>query len=83
MAETNIISALINQAPGMATLVIVVVLFLRFMEKRDALFIAQMKDVAGELSLMKTLLSSHDGWEREVIDNIQKGMSANRKPRAK
>lgn len=79
MAETSIISALINQAPGMATLVIVVVLFLRFMEKRDALFVSQMKDVAGELSSMKTLLTAHDGWEREVLDGIQRNVKPARK----
>jgi len=79
MAETSIISALINQAPGMATLVIVVILFLRFMEKRDALFIQQIKDVTSGLQKVETLLMSHDAWEREVVEDIQRNTKPARK----
>lgn len=71
MNEAGIISTLINQAPGMATLVIVVVLFLRFMEKRDAMFVAQMKEVAEELTALRTKWESHDVWEREALNSIQ------------
>ena len=72
MAETNIITALVNQAPGMAAIIIVVVLFLRAIETRDKLFIEQMNQVTERLAGLEKLLTSHDNWEREVIDDIQK-----------
>lgn len=55
----------------MATLVIVVVLFLRFMEKRDALFVGQIKEVTKELAALAEFMKSHDAWEREAVESIQ------------
>lgn len=65
MQEETLLSALIQQAPGMAGIIAVVILFLKAIEKRDQLFYAQMQSVTEELSQIKTILTNHDAASRE------------------
>ncbi len=84
--EASIVEALISQAPGMAGIIIVVVLFLKAIEKRDqmtekrdAMFIEQMNKIAERLTSVETKLTTHDQWEREALETIQKDVKPIRK----
>lgn len=65
MTEASFFQVLVQQAPGMAGIIAVVVLFLRAIEKRDQLFYAQMNSITDKLSSMEALLVNHDAASRE------------------
>jgi hypothetical protein len=77
--DTSIISTLTNQAPGMVALIIVVLLFLRSIEKRDQLFIDQMNKITDRLAALETLMTQHDTASKasdkeqgDTLDRIEK-----------
>ena len=65
MTESAFISTLVQQAPGMAGIIAVVVLFLKAIEKRDQLFFSQMNAITDRLTKMETILVNHDAASRE------------------
>lgn len=46
----------IAQAPGIAGIIIVVVLFLRSIKERDVIFHAMIKDLTHEIAALKTIM---------------------------
>ena len=76
MPEATIYQTLITQAPGTAAVIIVVILFLKAIEKRDALFLEQMRGLTEELKDIKELVLQHD-------TRVQEGMESMYRDRAK
>ena len=79
MSEIDIVSTLTTQAPGMAALIIVVILFLKSIEKRDGLFVDQMNKVVERLAALEQLIAHHDAASRaayidrsDTLDRIEK-----------
>ena len=79
MSEIDIVSTLTTQAPGMAALIIVVILFLKSIEKRDGLFVDQMNKVVERLAALELLIAHHDAASRaayidrsDTLDRIEK-----------
>ena len=90
MTETTFVTSLMQQAPGMGAIIVVVILFLKAIEKRDLmtekrdqLFIDQMNKIVERLAGLETIITSHDKWEREVIDGIQDDIKPKRRAKAK
>lgn len=79
MSEIDIVSTLTTQAPGMVALIIVVILFLKSIEKRDGLFVDQMNRVVERLAALELLIAHHDAASRaayadrsDTLDRIEK-----------
>lgn len=72
MAEIDIVSALVGQAPGIAGVIAVVLLFLRSMEKRDQLFVDQMSKVTERLAALENLMTEHDTSSRARGDTMKR-----------
>jgi hypothetical protein len=79
MEEINLISTLTTQAPGMVAIIVVVILFLRSIERRDVLFIDQMNKITDRLAALETLITHHDANSRaaysdrsDTLDRIEK-----------
>ena len=63
----------------MAALIIVVILFLKSIEKRDGLFVDQMNKVVERLAALELLIAHHDAASRaaytdrsDTLDRIEK-----------
>jgi hypothetical protein len=86
--EVSIVSTLTNQVPGMVALIVVVLLFLRSIEKRDQMmsqrdqmFIDQMNKITDRLTALETLAISHDVASKsaqkessETLERLEKKM---------
>jgi type IV secretory pathway VirB3-like protein len=64
--ESSVIQALITQSPGMAAIIIVVILFLRSIKDRDQLFIDQMNKIVERLQALETLIVNHDANSKDA-----------------
>ena len=79
MSEIDIVSTLTTQAPGMAALIIVVILFLKSIEKRDSMYVDQMNKIVERLAALEQLITQHDSASRtayqdrsDTLDRIEK-----------
>jgi hypothetical protein len=83
--EVNIIASLASQAPGVAGVIIVVLLFLRSIEKRDQLFVDWMSRVTERLTALERMLIEHDTASKargDTLERIERKMNdGQRKPR--
>jgi len=78
MAETDLVSTLVSQAPGLAGVIVVVLLFLRAIEKRDALFIDQMNKITERLAALENLMTQHDTASKargDTLDRIERKLN--------
>ncbi len=80
MTETNVFSTLISQAPGTAAVIIVVILFLKSIEKRDAAFISSMNKVTDRLASLEILLLEHKIETRSGMEEMRRTV---KKPKRK
>lgn len=97
MAEFDIVGTLVTQAPGMAGIIVVVILFLKSIEKRDALierrdqqFIEQMGQITERLKALEILVVQHDTNSKnaykdreETLDRIEKKLDRNQRTKLK
>lgn len=60
MTEATIINSLINQVPSAAAVIVVVMLFLRSLEKRDTLFYDNMSKLTERINAMENAIITHD-----------------------
>lgn len=67
MTETTIITSLIQQVPSAAAVIVVVMLFLRSLEKRDQLFYDQMAKLTDRINAMENALIGHDAKMDEAL----------------
>ena len=58
--EANIIQNLIAQVPSAAAVIVVVMLFLKSLEKRDAIFYDQMSKLTDRINAMEDAFIKHD-----------------------
>lgn len=81
MAETTLYSELVRQAPGLAALVAVVVVFLRAQKERDTMFLAALdmrdrlwaetiKKLSGEVGDSTKIITAHDAAMKVTADNL-------------
>lgn len=84
MTDATLWQTLISQAPGTAAVIIVVVLFLRAIEKRDELFLEQMQGLTEEMKQIKGMLISHDTRVNEGMESMyREAQKRRRKPTSK
>jgi len=88
--EVTIWQTLITQAPGTAAVIMVVVLFLRAIEKRDTLFVEQIQKLADtvrgavdEMKEIKELVIEHDTRVSEGMNAMYREVSRRKKAPAK
>ena len=67
----EIIKDLARQIPSAVAVIIVVILFLRSLEKRDAIFFQQMSQLTDRISAMENALVSHDSKMDEAIKSMR------------
>ena len=82
----ELIKSLADNAPGIVGVIIVVVLFIRYLEKRDKLFSEQMESVADRLQEIEEVLSAHIASYQErgkIIEEIDKNTKPKRASRRK
>lgn len=72
MAEADLVSTLVSQAPGIAGVIFVVVAFLRAIERRDQLFVDQMDKVAERLAALEALMTQHDTASKARGDALER-----------
>ena len=76
--ESVLWQTLITQTPGTAAVIIVVVLFLRSIKERDALFLEQMRGLTEELHKIKEIVIQHD---TKVAEGMESMYRAQQKPK--
>ena len=64
MTEANVIQSIASQAPGVVGVIVVVIYFLKSIEKRDNLFTEAMQNMTERLASMENLLIAHDTQSR-------------------
>lgn len=79
MTEATVIQSLISQAPGLAGVILVIWFFLKAIEKRDQMFVAQMTAITDRLAALETRLAEHDTNSKnaykdrsDTLDRIEK-----------
>jgi len=72
MTETNIFNTLISQAPGTAAVIIVVILFLKSIEKRDTIFISSINKITDRLTSLENLLLEHKTETRSGMEEMRR-----------
>jgi predicted signal transduction protein with EAL and GGDEF domain len=77
--DPTFIATLVNQVPSAAAVIVVVMLFLRSLEKRDQLFYEQMAKLTEQVNAMEKSLIAHDTKMDEGIAAMHRAV----KPRAK
>lgn len=78
MTET-LVTSLVNQVPSAAAVIVVVMLFLRSLEKRDAsqesrdkLFFEQMQKLTDRINAMENALIAHDVKMDEALSTMNR-----------
>lgn len=77
MGMENITESLALNAPGILGVIIVVVIFIRYLERRDSLFLSMLDNVTKRLEALEALQNQHISLYRErgkVIDRIDKAL---------
>lgn len=60
MNEFTVTQSLITQAPGIAGVIVVVILFLRAITARDSIFVSQMTAITERLTALEILIADQD-----------------------
>ena len=73
--ESTLLQSLANQAPGVIGVIIVVMIFIRYLEKRDTLFLTQLAAVVTRIEELEKIIQQHMILYQErgkIIERIDK-----------